>query len=706
MEISMLRRLASAWYETETIAIPELLTQWNRESPGEVESILANSGMTREGFEESICPFLLHNMSIDRRIMEKAIVESFGKAVEAHDLLACVLDCETHYLTKKWRKSKVDIEILRENILDQCVDREVQQHQRRSAENELDEFGRNLTRMAKKGAFNNLLPEKDTLETIMNILQRKEKGNMILTGPAGVGKTSMVQVLAKELLSGGTAEQTGYTVYEISMRRIISGTRYRGEFEEKFGRVIEAAACLKPVILFVDEIHTIMGAGRTDGGSQDMANLLKPLLSQGDIRMIGATTTDEYQEYIKKDPALDRRFQEVPMKEPKGEGLVRIVRTHADSLTRFHGVEIPDRIISYAIGKTEQFLKSRYQPDKTHDLLDSACVYAKNKHLGSLTTATLDSVLSRFSKIPEWVIANRPSQSAGKLGDELKSRVYGQDRVIDQVCELLTARYHGLGEKDKPLAVFLFAGSTGVGKTQLAKEIALATTGSCDNLLQIDLSNYRDHTSINTLIGSPPGYAGCDKEGLLTGAIASKPFTVLLLDEIEKATPEIHNMLLSMLDTGKIRDARGKTVDATSVLIMMTTNAVTHQGSQSRGIGFHMETAEAASALSVQKLGERFSKEFLARIDRILVFDELKEADYRKIIAARLRATIKRAFQSGVRVRYNESTLTDRILEAFYRQPVHQVRMLHQIIERYVQLPIAQELSTCGQDTDIRDVCI
>ncbi|MDK2866591.1 MAG: ATP-dependent Clp protease ATP-binding subunit ClpC [Clostridiales bacterium] len=683
MRVSELQILAKAHYKMRTITIPVLLAQWHYEMPSEVMRILDRSGLTPDDFNRSLQPLLSQYRPHDLDIIEDASFENDGLPLEMHELLRYILDDEKYDLVKHWRRQNVDLPMMRANIYEWQMSLKYRASQKHTAEASLMDIGRNLTQMAREGQFNHLHPDDETVSAIKHILQRREKGNVILTGPAGIGKTAAVQLLAKQM-ADDRREQ--FTIIEIFTYQLISDTKYRGEFEAKLNRVFEAAAALQPVVLFIDEIHTIMGAGRTENGSQDLANLLKPLLTDRRFKMIGATTTEEYQRYITKDPALERRFQELRLKAPSGMRMFQIAKTYARTLTDFHGVAIDDSIIVTAIEKANRFMTNRQQPDKTHDLLDSACVYAKNSQYTALSESMIDKVLSEMVKIPKWMIADTPMFSAEQLSNALKSTIIGQDAIIDRVSERLYRRFCTSSRRDSPRAVFLFTGRTGVGKTQLGKAIAKQLTGCEDHMLQIDLSAYKDYAAINTLIGSPPGYSGSDREGLLTGAIASNPFTVLILDEIEKASVEIMRMLLPLLDTGRLRDARGKLIDATNTVIILTTNAVTEGDFNRRNIGFQTAAVSQSRAMTnvYQKLSACFSSEFLSRIDDVLVFSDLEAADYERIVRQHLRETAAVAAKESVLAELNETVLCREILKVFYSQPDRQVRILKRLIDQTV----------------------
>ncbi|MEI6126244.1 MAG: ATP-dependent Clp protease ATP-binding subunit [Pseudomonadota bacterium] len=463
----------------------------------------------------------------------------------------------------------------------------------------LEKYGIDLTLLAREGKVEPLIGRRDELLKVIRTLSRKSKNNPLLIGEAGVGKTAIVHGLALRIAEGNIAPALhNKRIVEIQIGTIVAGTKYRGEFEEKLSGIFNEVKSDKSIILFIDELHTIIGAGRTEGNALDAANIMKPLLSQGDIRCIGATTIDEFRKYIEKDPALERRFQPVTINEPTEEETIKILKGLKTRYEAHHQVKISSSALPAAVKLSVRYLQDRHLPDKALDVIDEACtrvgVTALSFH------GSIDSLKGRTGRVTEDTVAQVVADWSGcaveKMQEQerdklsgieaaLQKRVIGQDEAVARVSRVVKIARADIKNPKRPAGVFLFLGPTGVGKTELAKALAEFMFGSEDSLVRFDMSEYKEKHSASKLTGAPPGYAGYDEEGQLTGKLRRKPYSVVLFDEIEKAHPEILDIFLQLFDEGRLTDAKGKTADGRNAVFIMTSNLGNDQIKQ-RAIGF------------------------------------------------------------------------------------------------------------------------
>ena len=549
----------------------------------------------------------------------------------------------------------------------------------------------------KASAMEPVIGRERELGQLLQILSRKNKNNPALIGEPGVGKTAIVEGLAQRLAAGTVPEPLrGKRLYSLNMASVLAGTKYRGEFEERIRDVLAEIRRCGNMILFVDEMHTLVGAGDAEG-SMNAANILKPALSRGEIQVIGATTFNEYRKHIEKDTALERRFQPVTVNEPSMEDTLKILKGIAHYYESFHGVKIPDGILRQAVVLSERYITDRFLPDKAIDLIDEACSdmnlhdkninrrmelrrelddYAKERELleaetenpdferlaelkslelqaqseldglcaqgdPELTMDNLARVIELWTKIPASRIREAEFKRLSELADRLKKHIIGQDGAVDAVAAAIRRGRVGISPKHKPVS-FIFVGPTGVGKTELVKQLAADLFDSPDSLIRLDMSEFMEKHSVSRLVGSPPGYVGYDEAGQLTEKIRRKPYAVILFDEIEKAHPDVLNVLLQILDDGEVTDAHGRKVNFENTVIVMTSNAGSDRKEGS--VGFGRSVSEQNRERIMKALGEFLRPEFINRVDEIICFNRLDEKNFvaiARIMLDELAASLK-----------------------------------------------------------------
>jgi ATP-dependent Clp protease ATP-binding subunit ClpA len=496
----------------------------------------------------------------------------------------------------------------------------------------LDAFCTDLTRSAREGKLDALVGrEKELLRTI-HVLCRRRKNNPLFVGESGVGKTALAEGLAQRIVRGEVPELLkDAEIFSLDMGSLLAGTRYRGDFENRLKAVLKALDGKAKPILFIDEIHTIVGAGATSGGSMDASNLLKPALQGGSLRFMGSTTYKEFRQYFEKDRALARRFQKIDVDEPTEAECVQILKGLQGKYEEYHGVQYAPEAIEAAVHLSAKHLHDRKLPDKAIDLIDEAAAGLKLVPRAAdaprpvVTEREIEECVARMAQIPPKQVSVDDKQALKSLEPDLKKAVFGQDKAIEQVATAIKMSRAGLREPEKPIGAFLFTGPTGVGKTEVAKQLA-RTLGI--GFLRIDMSEYMERHSVSRLIGAPPGYVGFDQGGILTEAINKTPHTVLLLDEIEKAHPEVFNILLQVMDHGKLTDNNGKPADFRHVILIMTSNVGARELARSK-IGFGDSANFGADDTAYKNL---FSPEFRNRLDARIQFDPLQPAAMEKIV--------------------------------------------------------------------------
>ena len=617
----------------------------------------------------------------------------------------------------------------------------------------LDSYCINLTERAREGKLDSMIGRKEELERVIQILNRRQKNNPCLIGEPGVGKTAVAEGLAQRIASEQVPlKLQNKEVYLLDLTALVAGTQFRGQFESRMKGLIEEIRRQGNVILVIDEVHNIVGAGDAEG-SMNAANILKPALSRGEIQVIGATTFTEYRKHIEKDSALERRFQPVTINEPSIQDSIEILKGIAHYYEDYHGVKISDEMCAEAVRLSERYITDRFLPDKAIDLIDEACsdVNLKDESINrrieaqrdldnlrferealmsaeppkgedadeqlnkryeritilrgkemtrekelkeldesgrpELTVDNLARIIELWTKIPASSIKVDEFRRLEGLGDRLRAHIVGQDEAIKAVCAAIARSRVGLKAKRKP-ASFIFVGGTGVGKTELVKRLAEDLFNSPESLIRLDMSEFMEKFSVSRIIGSPPGYVGYDEAGQLTEKIRRKPYSVVLFDEIEKAHPDVLNILLQILDDGRITDAQGRTVNFENAVIIMTTNAGSNTGSGS--LGFGGSVSDMGQERAMKALNDFLRPEFINRVDEIVYFNKLTEDDFRRIAELMLGETKAAISESGIALTWDDS-LIDYLVEKSYSVK-YGARSLRRTIQKDVEDPVAAKI--------------
>lgn len=571
----------------------------------------------------------------------------------------------------------------------------------------LDRFGRDLTQLAGEGRLDPVIGRRDEMRALARVLAQHRKNNPLLVGDAGVGKTCIVEGLAQRIVHlERSAPLAGTRIVELSIGALVAGTKYRGEFEERVQTLIEELRVADDVVVFIDEIHTVLGAGDAAGGV-DAANMLKPALARGDIRLIGATTIGEYRQHIERDPALERRFQLVWVDEPTPAEALEILEGLTSRFEQHHGLTIDHDALEAAVELSVRYLPDLRLPDKAVDLVDQACAARRIRSLSisagtpedlGITRADIAGVVARRARVPVERLTADEGQRLLQMEEALASRVIGQEDAVASVCHAVRSARAGLKDPHRPV-VLLFVGATGTGKTELAKALAEFLFEDPRNLIRIDMSEYKEAHSISRLIGAPPGYVGHDEEGQLTGAVRSRPSSVVLFDEVEKAHREVFDLFLQMFDEGQLTDARGRRASFTDAIIVLTSNLGSEPTVTDRPIGFGRAGARDAApehqhAKYRDQIGDAlrrtFRPELLNRIHETVYFYPLDERALRGIVDKVL---------DGLRARLRDRDVDVRLTDAAYDylvrvgfDPAYGARELERAVEQHLGRPLADAL--------------
>ncbi len=625
----------------------------------------------------------------------------------------------------------------------------------------LNQFGADLTKQAREGKLDPVIGRKDEIERVIQILSRRTKNNPCLIGEPGVGKTAVIEGLAEKIVLNDVPELLrNKRLVTIDITSMIAGAKYRGDFEERIKKCLNEVKKVGDVILFIDEIHTIVGAGAAEG-AVDAANILKPLLARGEIQLIGATTISEYRKYIEKDAALERRFSPVNVSEPTQEDTIKILKGIRDKYEAHHNVKITDEAIDTAVKLSVRYINDRYLPDKAIDLIDEASSKLKMKtytrpeklkeqeeliaqiekekeeailvqdfekaanlrdeeialkekldkdnkrwenktsrNVTILNEEDIAEVISNWTNIPVKKLTQDENDKLKSLEDVLHKRVVGQDEAVEAVAKAIRRGRVGLKDPSRPIGSFLFLGPTGVGKTELSKALAESLFGNEDSMIRIDMSEFMESHSVSKLIGSPPGYVGFDEGGQLTEKIRRKPYSVVLFDEIEKAHPDVMNMLLQILEDGRLTDSQGRTVNFKNTVVIMTSNIGARLITDRKMLGFSINADdkkeeekkqyESTKKDVIAELKKEFKPEFINRIDEIIVFHKLAEADIMKIIGIMLNQVEKRLKDNNLNVEIDDSVKKLIFEKGFDKN--YGARPLRRAIQTYVEDEISEAI--------------
>ena len=552
----------------------------------------------------------------------------------------------------------------------------------------LDQFTQNLNQMARDGKIDPLIGREHEVERVIQVLCRRRKNNPLLVGEAGVGKTAIAEGLAWRITQGDVPEiLSASTVYSLDMGALLAGTKYRGDFEQRLKGVLKQLKDQPNAVLFIDEIHTLIGAGAASGGTLDASNLLKPALSNGSMKCIGATTFTEYRGVFEKDAALSRRFQKIDVVEPSVEQTVEILKGLKSRFEDHHGIKYALGALQAAAELSAKYINDRHLPDKAIDVIDEAGaaqrILPKTKQKKTITRAEVEDIVAKIARIPPASVSSDDRGKLKTLDRDLKSVVFGQEPAIDALAAAIKMARSGLGKPEKPIGSFLFSGPTGVGKTEVAKQLAYILG---IELIRFDMSEYMERHAVSRLIGAPPGYVGFDQGGLLTEAVTKKPHSVLLLDEIEKAHPDVFNVLLQVMDHGSLTENNGRKADFRNVILIMTTNAGAETMNKAT-IGFTNKREQGDEMADIKRL---FTPEFRNRLDAIVSFRALDEEIILRVVDKFLLQLESQLGEKKVDVTFSDALRRHLAKTGF--DPLMGARPMQRLIQDTIRRALADEL--------------
>ncbi|MCG4580218.1 ATP-dependent Clp protease ATP-binding subunit [Clostridium cochlearium] len=700
-----------------------------------------------------------------KRLLEISLLEArnlnHNFITPEHILLALIKESEGIAFTILSNLG-VDFNRLRKELLEnvageQNINRSSDMNKKDQGTPTLNEFGRDLTEMAMEGKLDPVIGRDKETQRVLQILCRRTKNNPCLIGDPGVGKTAIAEGLAQKIVEGNIPEiLKDKRVVTLDLSSMIAGAKYRGEFEDRLKKVMEEIRKSGNVILFIDEIHTIIGAGAAEGAI-DASNILKPALARGEIQCIGATTIDEYRKHIEKDAALERRFQPIMVGEPTKEEAILILKGLRDKYEAHHRAKITDEAIEAAVNLSDRYITERYLPDKAIDLMDEAASKVRienmiappdmkeleenlqkvtkekedairvqdfekaaqlrdhekdlkdklenlksdwktKKQVSTLTVdeAEIAAVVSKWTNIPVRKLTEKESERLLKLEEILHNRVIGQNEAVKSISRAVRRARVGLKDPNRPIGSFIFLGPTGVGKTELSKALAEAMFGDENSMIRIDMSEYMEKHAVSRLVGSPPGYVGYDEGGQLTEKVRRNPYSVVLFDEIEKAHPDVFNILLQILEDGRLTDGKGKTVNFKNTIIIMTSNVGASTIRKQKTLGFAINDDKSESEYEqmkenvMEELKRSFRPEFLNRIDDIIVFHKLKEEDLEKIVSLMLDSVTERLKSQNIDISFDKKSQKFLAKEGF--DTVYGARPLRRAITKTVEDKLAEEI--------------
>lgn len=644
-------------------------------------------------------PTLGFQRVIQRAIMHVQSATNGKKAVEGTNVLVAIFGedkSQAVYLLSQQGVSRLDIvNFISHGTRKDGVDFEKEAHtaedhdtDAKASESPLTQYTQNLNKLAAEGKIDPLIGRETEVERVVQTLCRRRKNNPLLVGDAGVGKTAIAEGLAYRIVNNEVPDVLkNAVVYSLDMGALLAGTKYRGDFEQRLKNVLKQLKSQPEAVLFIDEIHTIIGAGSASGGALDASNLLKPALSSGQLKCIGATTYTEYRNIFEKDNALSRRFQKVDVLEPSVEQTIQILRGLKSKFEEHHGIEYTAEAITTAVELSARYINDRQLPDKAIDVIDEAGaaqrVQPEGKKVKVIGKTEIENIISKMARIPAQTVNNDDRSKLQTIERDLRNVVFGQDPAIEVLASAIKMARAGLGKTDKPIGSFLFSGPTGVGKTEVAKQLAFIMG---IDLVRFDMSEYMERHAVSRLIGAPPGYVGFDNGGLLTEAITKKPHCVLVLDEIEKAHPDIFNILLQVMDHGTLTDNNGRKADFRNVIVVMTTNAGA-EALQRRGIGF---TDSKQSGDEMADIKRMFTPEFRNRLDAIVNFRALDEKVVLRVVDKFLMQLEEQLHAKKV-----EAIFTDKLrkylgVKGF--DPLMGARPMSRLIQDLIRKALADEL--------------
>ncbi len=552
----------------------------------------------------------------------------------------------------------------------------------------LDAYCVNLNEKAMQGSIDPLIGREAEVERAVQILCRRSKNNPLLVGDPGVGKTAIAEGLAKRIVDGEVPEVLGdSTIFSLDMGALLAGTRYRGDFEERIKQVVKELENFPGAILFIDEIHTVIGAGATSGGAMDASNLLKPALQSGSLKCMGSTTYKEYRQHFEKDRALVRRFQKIDVAEPSPADAIKILQGLKPYYEDYHGLKYTNEAIRAAVELSTRYMGDKKLPDKAIDIIDEAGasqqLLSESKRKKTIGVKDVEQVVSKMARIPAKSVSKSDTELLKNLAEDMQRVVFGQDEAIDQLSAAIKLSRAGLREPNKPIGCYLFSGPTGVGKTEVAKQLA-SLLGI--ELLRFDMSEYMERHAVSRLIGAPPGYVGYDQGGLLTDGVDQHPHCVLLLDEIEKAHPELFNILLQVMDNGTLTDTNGKKVDFRNVILIMTTNAGASDN-QRNAIGFGRTKVTGEDEAAIKRL---FTPEFRNRLDAVVPFAQLSEDVIRSVVDKFIMQLEALLSDRNVTINLTEEA-EDWLVKHGYDE-LYGARPMSRVIQEHIKKPLADQL--------------
>tara|TARA_B100000029_G_scaffold516847_1_gene636361 strand:+ start:37677 stop:40151 length:2475 start_codon:yes stop_codon:yes gene_type:complete len=763
-------REEAARLQHDYIATEHLLLAFIQDSEGTAAAMLRNMGIDLDDLRQAIEEATVSQSNAltigqvpftprAKQALEIAAHEANGmksKFVGTEHLLLALVRDKQGIASQILSTYDVTFEKIKEEIQNIQSDRSVtKKEEQRSRTPFLDHFGRDLTEMARSGELDPVIGREKEIERVTQILSRRKKNNPALIGEPGVGKTAIAEGLAQRIIQRSVPQiLENKRVITLDMGSIVAGTKYRGQFEDRLKSITAEITKSDDVIIFIDELHSIVGAGGAEG-SLDASNIFKPALARGELQCIGATTLDEYRKHIEKDGALERRFQKVIVDQPSIDETIDMLKGLRIRFEDYHHVKYTDDALEFAVKQSDRYIKDRFLPDKAIDIIDEAGSRAQlskmtvpdeirdiegqlkaiqdkkvgaaqqqeferaaalrdrqeelqreydqsfmawrekaNEQVVTVTENDMAQIISSMTGIPLFRLEEHESRNLLGMEEELKKSIIGQDRAIRVLSKAIRRSRSGLKNPNRPIGSFLFLGPTGVGKTQLAKVLSSLLFQDNEALVFIDMSEYMEKFNVSRLIGAPPGYVGFNEGGHLSEKVRRKPYSVILLDEVEKAHPDVFNILLQILDEGTLTDSNGRRVDFRNTIIIMTSNLGTRDIKKAGGIGFQQDGSNVDFAKMEAKVKEEvkqlFNPEFLNRLDESLVFRQLDQSDISRIIELQLKEINVRMADRGITISLTQSA-QDLLSEKGY-DPIYNARFMNQTIQRMLEDPLAEEL--------------